>query len=223
MKITGYRTLSTLHHWGRAIGDVNGTIEQAVTEVPIVILETDAGIEGVGVGSHADLDRLFPAIEGEDPRAVSALFDRMLARVFKSGHAGATYGGIATLDAPADAALDVAAELSPDVPRDATADAPPDASPDVAVDAPEEPAVTPTCAAGEIACGARCVTVDGNPLHCGRCFNACAAATSSTTSTTTTAASASPPPSGTTSSAPSPRSSHPNPLPRPWCFATGGP
>ncbi len=99
MKITGYRTLSTLHHWGRAIGDVNGTIEQAVTEVPIVILETDAGIEGVGVGSHADLDRLFPAIEGEDPRAVSALFDRMLARVFKSGHAGATYGGIATLDA----------------------------------------------------------------------------------------------------------------------------
>lgn len=99
MKITGYRTLSTFHTWGRAIGDVNGAIDAAVTEVPIVILETDVGIEGVGIGSHADIDRLFPALEGEDPRAVSALFDRMVARVFKSGHAGATYGGLATLDA----------------------------------------------------------------------------------------------------------------------------
>lgn len=99
MKITGYRTLTTHHEWRRSIGDANGHIREAVTEVPIVILETDAGIEGVGMGSHADLARLFPAIEGEDPRAVSALFDRMLAQVFKSGHAGATYGGIAALDA----------------------------------------------------------------------------------------------------------------------------
>ncbi|GGI44050.1 L-alanine-DL-glutamate epimerase-like enolase superfamily enzyme [Agromyces flavus] len=99
MKITGYRTLTAQHHWRRAIGDVNGHIVEAVTEVPIVIVETDSGIEGVGIGSHADLDRLFPAIEGEDPRGVSALFDRMLAQVFKSGHAGATYGGVASLDA----------------------------------------------------------------------------------------------------------------------------
>ena len=99
MKITGYRTLTTHHDWQRSIGDANGHIREAVTAVPIVIIETDAGIEGVGIGSHADLDRLFPAIEGEDPRSVSALFDRMLAQVFKSGHAGATYGGIATLDA----------------------------------------------------------------------------------------------------------------------------
>ena len=98
MKITGFRTLTAQHHWHRAIGDANGSIPDAVTDVPIVILETDAGIDGVGIGSHADLHRLFPAIEGEDPRGVSALFDRMLAQVFKSGHAGATYGGIATLD-----------------------------------------------------------------------------------------------------------------------------
>ncbi|WP_353807559.1 mandelate racemase/muconate lactonizing enzyme family protein [Agromyces sp. SYSU T00194] len=98
MKITGYRTLTAQHEWRRAIGDANGHIRDAVTDVPIVILETDAGIEGVGMGSHADLARLFPAIEGEDPRGVQALFDRMLAQVFKSSHAGATYGGIATLD-----------------------------------------------------------------------------------------------------------------------------
>lgn len=99
MKITGYRTLHTRHNWQRPIGDANGHIDPAVTETPIVIIETDSGIEGIGIGSHADIDRLFPALLGEDPRAVGALFDRMVAQVFKSGHSGATYGGIATLDA----------------------------------------------------------------------------------------------------------------------------
>ena len=109
MRVTGYRTLSSRHHWQRAVGDVNGHIEDAVTEVPILIIETDEGVEGVGIGSHADLDRLFPAIVGEDPRAVSALFDRMLAAVFKAGHGGATYGGVATIDA---ALWDIKAKLA---------------------------------------------------------------------------------------------------------------
>jgi L-alanine-DL-glutamate epimerase-like enolase superfamily enzyme len=98
MKITGYRCLRTYHDWGRPVGDVNGFIDPGVTEVPIVVLETDEGVEGIGTGSHHDLDRLFPALEGEDPRAVGALYDRMLSRVFKAGHGGATFGGIGTLD-----------------------------------------------------------------------------------------------------------------------------
>lgn len=98
MKITGYRTLQTVHDWGRPVGDVNGYIASGITEVPLVIVETDEGVSGVGMGSHQDLARLFPAIEGEDPRAVSALYDRMLARVFKAGHSGATFGGIGTFD-----------------------------------------------------------------------------------------------------------------------------
>lgn len=99
MRITGYRTLSSRHEWHRAVGDINGHITDAVTDVPILLIDTDEGITGVGMGSHADIDRLFPAIDGEDPRSVAALFDRMLAQVFKSGHSGATYGGIATIDA----------------------------------------------------------------------------------------------------------------------------
>src|SRR4051812_28725489 len=98
MKITGYRTLTTAQHWGRPVGDVNGFISEGITELPVVILETDAGVEGVGLGSHVDLGRLFPAIEGKDPRATVALYDRMLAQVFKSGHSGATFGGIGALD-----------------------------------------------------------------------------------------------------------------------------
>lgn len=98
MKITGFRTLTAHFPWQRAIGDANGSLPDAVTAVPVVIIETDVGLEGIGIGSHADLERVFPAIDGEDPRAASALYDRMLAQVFKAGHAGTTYGGIATLD-----------------------------------------------------------------------------------------------------------------------------
>jgi len=99
MKITGYRILRTYRDWGRPVGDVNGFIDSGVTEVPIVVLETDAGLTGVGLGSDSGIETLFPAIEGEDPRSVNALYDRMLAQVFKSGHSGALFGGIGTLDA----------------------------------------------------------------------------------------------------------------------------
>jgi L-alanine-DL-glutamate epimerase-like enolase superfamily enzyme len=98
MKITGYRLLRSYHDWGRPIGDVNGFIGSGITEVPIVIVETDEGISGVATGSHEGVERVFPAIDGQDPRAVSTLYDRMLARVFKAGHAGSTFGGIGTLD-----------------------------------------------------------------------------------------------------------------------------
>lgn len=98
MKITGYRCLASHHDWGRPVGDVNGYIGSGVTQVPIVVLETDEGVTGVGTGSVHDIERIFPAIEGQDPRAVTTLYDRMLARVFKSGHSGATFGGIGTLD-----------------------------------------------------------------------------------------------------------------------------
>lgn len=98
MKITGYRILRSFHDWGRPVGDVNGYIESGVTPVPIVLVDTDEGVTGVGMGSDHDIARIFPAIEGEDPRGVSTLYDRMLAQVFKAGHSGATFGGIGSLD-----------------------------------------------------------------------------------------------------------------------------
>jgi L-alanine-DL-glutamate epimerase-like enolase superfamily enzyme len=86
------------HDWGRVVGDVNGVHRSQKTPVPVLILETDAGLEGVGLGAHADVARIFPAVEGEDPRAVVALYDRMLAWVFKAGHAGSTFGTIGAID-----------------------------------------------------------------------------------------------------------------------------
>lgn len=98
MKITGYRSLRTVHRWGRPVGDVNGVVPGGVTEVPILLLETDGGLTGVGLGAHDAIERVFPAVDGEDPRAVMALYDRMLAYVFKAGHAGATFGTIGAVD-----------------------------------------------------------------------------------------------------------------------------
>src|SRR6478752_2354267 len=98
MKITGYRSLSTVHDWGRITGDVNGVMNGNTTTVPVLIIETDEGIEGVGLGSHADIARVFPAIEGDDPRSVAALYDRMLDRVFKAGHSGSTFGTVGAVD-----------------------------------------------------------------------------------------------------------------------------
>jgi L-alanine-DL-glutamate epimerase-like enolase superfamily enzyme len=98
MKVTGFRSLTTVHDWGRRIGDVNGVFAGDLTAVPVLIVQTDEGLEGVGLGAHAEIDRLFPAVEGEDPRSVAALYDRMLAYAFKAGHAGSTYGTIGALD-----------------------------------------------------------------------------------------------------------------------------
>ncbi|MGW0817447.1 enolase C-terminal domain-like protein [Streptomyces viridiviolaceus] len=98
MRITGYRSLATVHQWGRPVGDVNGVVAGGVTEVPVVLLETDEGLTGIGLGGGADAHRVFPALEGQDPRAVTSLYDRMLAHVFKSGHSGHTFGTIGALD-----------------------------------------------------------------------------------------------------------------------------
>ena len=98
MKITGYRSLIAYHDWRRPVGDVNGVVQSGVTEVPVLLIETDGGLTGIGLGQHVEIERLFPAVEGADPRAVSALYDAMLSHVFKSGHAGATFGTIAAID-----------------------------------------------------------------------------------------------------------------------------
>jgi L-alanine-DL-glutamate epimerase-like enolase superfamily enzyme len=98
MKITGYRTLTTVHAWGRPVGDANGVFHDGLVEVPVILVETDEGITGVGLGGHQGLSSVFTAIEGEDPRATVALYDLMLRHVFKPGHAGAVFGTIGALD-----------------------------------------------------------------------------------------------------------------------------
>jgi L-alanine-DL-glutamate epimerase-like enolase superfamily enzyme len=98
MRITGYRTMTTIQEWARPVGDANGRFEDGVTTLPIVLVDTDQGLTGVGLGSHAEIESIFAAIEGEDPRAVTALYDRMLRYAFKAGHAGAVFATVGALD-----------------------------------------------------------------------------------------------------------------------------
>jgi L-alanine-DL-glutamate epimerase-like enolase superfamily enzyme len=98
MRITGLRLLTTVQEWGRPVGDANGVFSGGTTALPIVLVDTDEGITGVGMGSHVAAETLFAAIEGEDPRAVTALYDRMLRHTFKAGHTGALFGTIGALD-----------------------------------------------------------------------------------------------------------------------------
>jgi L-alanine-DL-glutamate epimerase-like enolase superfamily enzyme len=98
MQITGYRTLTTVQEWGRPVGDANGVFADGVVEVPIVLVDTDEGITGVGLGPFVQIEEIFTAIVGEDPRSTTALYDRMLRQTFKAGHAGSVFGTIGTLD-----------------------------------------------------------------------------------------------------------------------------
>ncbi|MGB3438628.1 MAG: mandelate racemase/muconate lactonizing enzyme family protein [Actinophytocola sp.] len=98
MRITGFRTLDTVQEWGRPVGDANGVFADGRIPVPIVLVDTDEGITGVGLGPHAGADAVFAAIDGEDPRGVTALYDRMLRHTFKTGHAGAVFGTIGAFD-----------------------------------------------------------------------------------------------------------------------------
>ncbi|WP_248963857.1 mandelate racemase/muconate lactonizing enzyme family protein [Sphaerisporangium perillae] len=98
MRISGYRTLTTVQEWGRPVGDANGVFTDGVVSVPIIMVDTDEGITGVGLGPHVELDTIFAAIEGQDPRGVTALYDRMLRQTFKAGHAGAVFGTIGAFD-----------------------------------------------------------------------------------------------------------------------------
>ncbi len=98
MKITGYRSLATRHEWSRVVGDVNGVSTGTSTRVDILIISTDVGVEGVALGSHADIERLYPVIDGADPRSVVQLYDQMLSATFKLGHTGGVFGTIGTID-----------------------------------------------------------------------------------------------------------------------------
>jgi L-alanine-DL-glutamate epimerase-like enolase superfamily enzyme len=98
MKISGFRTLTTAQPWGRAVGDANGVISDGVVEVPIIVVHTDEGITGVGLGGHSEAEIIFSAIDGEDPRSVTALYDRMLRQAFKSGHGGPVFSTIGAFD-----------------------------------------------------------------------------------------------------------------------------
>ncbi|GAA3334750.1 mandelate racemase/muconate lactonizing enzyme family protein [Curtobacterium albidum] len=100
MKITGFRELITQHDWHRIVGDVNGVSVSSRTDVQVLIITTDVGLEGISVTNAGPLNtaRVFPVIDGQDPRSVTALYDLMLASLFKTGHNGELFATVGAID-----------------------------------------------------------------------------------------------------------------------------
>jgi len=100
MKITGYREYVTQHDWHRVVGDVNGVSVGHRTDVQVLVITTDVGLEGISVTTAGPLNtaRVFPAVDGQDPRGATALYDQMLALLFKAGHNGELFATVGAID-----------------------------------------------------------------------------------------------------------------------------
>ncbi len=102
MKITGVKTTLYLHKLSRRMGDVNSPSGRVQGTNCVVELETDEGLTGIGLGGggvrpqiHAMVDGL---LNGQDPRRVYGLWQRMVGKHFKGGHDGLINDAISVLD-----------------------------------------------------------------------------------------------------------------------------
>ena len=99
MRITGYRTL----HDGAGMGPAGRRRQRRLRRRRHRRADRrwstpTRASPASGSGPHVELDAVFAAIDGEDPRGVTALYDRMLRQTFKAGHAGAVFGTIGAFD-----------------------------------------------------------------------------------------------------------------------------
>lgn len=99
MKITGYRLDTYMMRMDRDVGDAN--LPEGVNLMPgsILRLETDEGIEGISLGFGTEIDQLFAAIEGRDPRDVCAHWIRINDWLHKAGNEGMASLSFGAIDA----------------------------------------------------------------------------------------------------------------------------
>ena len=98
MKITGYRVEQYEMKMDRPIGDANGVVGEDIAGGSVLWIETDEGITGIAPGGNQAVGRLFHLIEGEDPRSVIGLWQRLVDFVFKGGNEGEMNAAINAID-----------------------------------------------------------------------------------------------------------------------------
>ncbi len=98
MKITGYRSEVYIAKMDREIADAN--LPGGVEMLPgsILFIETDENITGISLGYGAGIDSLFHLIEGEDPRDITGLWNRMNDYLHKVGNEGAACAAMSAID-----------------------------------------------------------------------------------------------------------------------------
>jgi L-alanine-DL-glutamate epimerase-like enolase superfamily enzyme len=101
MKITGIRSYAYLYDSERPMGDANFPEGRKRWSALAVFIDTDEGLSGVCIGSaaaQAQVQTLGKLLEGEDPRAVRGLWQRMNDYAFKIGTLGIMGLAISVLD-----------------------------------------------------------------------------------------------------------------------------
>ena len=109
VKITGYRIESFTHTRGRLVGDANGVATSDKMPMSLLFIETDENITGIAARPSGAVGKIFPVIEGKDPRSVVGLWKEMTDYVFKQNSEGDDFKAIGAIDA---ALWDIKAKLA---------------------------------------------------------------------------------------------------------------
>ena len=88
MKITGFRSEIYTLKMNRAVADANLPSGVDVLPASILFIETDENVTGISLGYGANMENLFPVIEGQDPRNVVELWIKMNDMLHKGGNEG---------------------------------------------------------------------------------------------------------------------------------------
>lgn len=99
MKITGYRYETYMMKLDRPIADCN--LPEGLDLLPgsVLFIETDEGVEGISLGFGVEgVSALFHLVEGEDPREVVSLWQKINDYIHKLGNAGAANGALSSID-----------------------------------------------------------------------------------------------------------------------------
>jgi L-alanine-DL-glutamate epimerase-like enolase superfamily enzyme len=102
MKITDVATTLFSYDLPRYLGDANSPGGRKTGSGCLLELQTDSGMTGLGIAGTGVVPQVRALVEetleGEDPRPVRGLWQRMASRHFKGGHDGLVNDAIAVLD-----------------------------------------------------------------------------------------------------------------------------
>ena len=98
MKITDFKITYWQGEAERAIGDANGPYGSKRLPGSFLEIFTDEGITGYSLIGNGYVEKLFPLLEGKDPRSVIGLWKEMNDLVFKGGNEGERCDAISAID-----------------------------------------------------------------------------------------------------------------------------
>ena len=98
MKITDFKITNWEGKAERAIGDANGPYGSNRLPGSFLEIYTDEGITGYSLIGNGFVEKLFPLLEGKDPRSVAGLWKEMNDLVFKGGNEGERCDAISAID-----------------------------------------------------------------------------------------------------------------------------